>query len=111
MSETELSKAIKLAIKRHFPEIRITRLQAGIITARHGAKIHCADPGWPDFIGFTADGRFVGIEIKTKTGKTSADQVDWLIDAAGCKCLVIQVSGVLDCINKLKGALNGKMER
>ena len=102
MGETELSKAIRLAIKRHFPEIRFTRLQAGLITAKHGAKIHCADPGWFDLIGYLPDGRFIGIEIKAASGKTSAEQVDRLLDLTRCGGVAIQTNGVLDCIKKLK---------
>ena len=80
-------------------------MQAGIITARHGAKVHCADPGWPDICGYTNNGLFVGIEVKTKVGKASPEQIERRLDAESCGCIFIQVNGVLDCINKLKEVL------
>ena len=33
--------------------------------------------GVPDIIGILQDGRFIGVECKTKTGKQSPDQIDF----------------------------------
>lgn len=74
MSETKISGKIREMIKKEFPEIQFTRLQAGLIFARHGAKIHCADPGWFDYVGYLPDGRFLGIEIKDPDGTTKKER-------------------------------------
>ena len=106
MSETKLSKAIRVAIARHFPGIRFTRLQAGIITAKHGAKIHCADNGWCDIVGYLPDGRFFGVEVKMPGSVTQKERKELqdarLADINACGGIAIKVEGVLDCITQLK---------
>jgi len=109
VSETETSRAIRAAIKRHFPQIRFTRLQAGLITARHGAKIHCADPGWPDIVGYLPDGRFFAIEVKDAGGKTAKHrqeiQQSRAADINACGGVALTASGVFDAIKQIQGVL------
>lgn len=102
MSETAISKAIRVAIKRLFPQLRMTRLQTGLITARHGAKIHCAEPGWPDLIGYDAGGRFFAIEVKKADGKLSPEQVERIADIKACGGVAIVAYGVLDAVTQIK---------
>ena len=69
-----------------------------------------SDEGWPDLAGYTSDGRFIGIEVKTPTSKTEKRrkqlQDDRLKDINDCGGIGLKVTGVLDCIRQLKGALN-----
>lgn len=111
MSETALSKSIRVAIKRHFPEIMLTRLQAGIIVDKSGYRVHCAEKGWADLIAIVPGGKFLGIEVKTKTGKASPEQILWREKATKLGAIAIEVNGVLDCIRKLREVLSeGKVD-
>lgn len=55
-----------------------------------GGRMHLAPKGTPDLVGFTCQGQFVGIEVKTPTGKMSAEQEQWHESAKrrGCIALV-----------------------
>jgi len=37
--------------------------------------IKLGEPGWPDLIGMTKEGRFVGIEVKARKGEVTPLQV------------------------------------
>ena len=105
MSETAVSRAIQVAIKRHFPEIRFTRLQCGMIRLK-GRVMHLSEESWPDLIAYLPDGRFLGIEVKTPTSKTQKRRKELqdarLSDINACGGVGLKVTGVLDCIEKLK---------
>lgn len=82
--ETSLSKAIRGALIAR--GAKVTRIQSGIIPALYGTTkrfIHCADPGTPDLLvmswplGKGSKPRFTWIEVKTATGKLSAEQKLW----------------------------------
>lgn len=108
MSETAISKAIQVAIRRHYPDIRFTRLQCGMIRLK-GRVMKLSDEGWCDIAGYMPDGRFLGIEVKTPTGKTQKRRAELqdarLADINACGGVGLKVSGVLDCIEKLKEAM------
>jgi hypothetical protein len=76
------------------------------VLPKKGGVIHLADPGWPDYIGYLPDGRFLGIEIKDPDGKTAKDreqlQTERREDANSCNAVCLKVEGVLDCIKQLK---------
>lgn len=105
MGETAISKAARAQIKRLFPQIRLTRLQAGIIKDSKGYRVHCADAGWCDSIGYLPDGRFFAIEFKDKTGKVSELQQQRIDDINSCGGVAIVASGVYDCIMQIKEIL------
>ena len=105
MSETATSKAARKAIKRLFPQVRLTRMQAGTILKRGGGRVHCADEGWPDSVGYLPDGRFLAIEFKAPGGKISKKQQERIDDAISCNCVVIVADSVYDCLVELKKIL------
>ncbi len=57
----------------------------GILATRHNSghvrigsrDIHLGNEGWPDIIGVLPDGRFLGIEVKTDTGRLRPSQREW----------------------------------
>ena len=71
MSETKISKDIQKMVDTEFPDIELTRTQAGSVKVR-GGYMHLAKKGWPDRSGYMPDGRFLGIEVKDPRGKTEA---------------------------------------
>lgn len=71
MSETQISKEIADFVRKYYPQIRFTRLQCGLAKGWRGGVIKLAEEGWPDYIGYLPDGRFIGIEIKDPGGTTA----------------------------------------
>lgn len=71
MSETQISKEIADFVRKYFPQVRFTRLQCGLAKGWRGGVIKLAEEGWPDYIGYLPDGRFIGIEIKDPNGTTN----------------------------------------
>jgi len=112
MSETKLSKAIYDMIQKEFPQVRLTRLQCGVILAKHGAMIHCAAPGWPDYIGYLPNGRIIGIEVKAPASKTKVHRAEKQearrLDIIGCGGVGLRVESVDECRDKLREALSAK---
>jgi hypothetical protein len=74
MSETQISKAIAAFVRKNYPQIRFTRLQCGLAKGWRGGVIKLSEEGWPDYIGYLPDGRFIGIEIKDPNGKTDKER-------------------------------------
>lgn len=109
MSETTISREIREMIRKEFPEIWLQRLQTGIIRASHGGRIHCAEPGSPDYIGCLPDGRILAIEVKDPNGKTikerqqMQDSILARINAAGG--VAFKTTSVEDCRQKLEKEL------
>jgi hypothetical protein len=71
MSETQISKAIAAFVRKNYPQIQFTRLQCGLAKGWRGGVIKLSEEGWPDYIGYLPDGRFIGIEIKDPSGTTA----------------------------------------
>ena len=62
-------------------------------------------PGVPDILGFSFDGRFIGIEVKTPEGKTSDEQKQFHSTALRCRSIVFVAQSVDDVIVNLKKML------
>ena len=71
MSETQISKEIADFVRKNFPQVRFTRLHCGLAKGWRGGIIKLSEEGWPDYIGYLPDGRFIGIEIKDPNGTTA----------------------------------------
>jgi hypothetical protein len=71
VKETEIQAAILdyLRLKGHF----FFRCNSGAFKTQHGSFVRFGTPGAPDLIG-CVDGKFVGLEVKTATGKLSETQ-------------------------------------
>jgi len=60
--------------------------------------------GCPDIIGVLPNGRALMIEVKTKKGKLSEEQEDWLHASADAGALVVIATSLDDVINALEAA-------
>jgi hypothetical protein len=107
MSETSISKEIREMIRNEFPQIQIKRVICGRIVTRHGSCCYGAEPGWPDYDGYTADGRYIAIEIKDpgqkqKVTETTEAQDRRLAHARSVGAIAIKTTGVDDCRKQLE---------
>jgi len=106
VSETEIKKSILDGIKAEFPTVTAFRVWCGNIQAKHGARIVGAEKGTPDICGFLPDGRFLGVEVKTKEGSFSADQYEFGTKAAKAGAVIIGAASWEDCRKKLQEEIN-----
>lgn len=76
IAEKDIQKAILQYLKvRGF---LCKRNNAGMSFGQHKGKswaIKIGESGWPDIEGLTKDGRYFGIEVKTRTGVISDSQL------------------------------------
>lgn len=109
MSETDLRRAIQLAASEQ--GARLFRNNTGMGwtgTVRHvGSEVHISNPrplhaglfkGSSDLIGWTAEGRFVAIEIKTPRMRTTDEQRQFIKSvrtAGGCGGIAYSVEDAL----------------
>lgn len=59
--------------------------------------------GISDIIGILPDGRFLAIEVKTKKGKTTQEQLDFLNNIqynGGVACVARNIEDVIECLKK-----------
>ena len=106
MSETNISRDILIMIRKEFGDlITITRHHCGLAKGWHGGIIKLGDNYWSDYIGYAADGHFVGIEVKDPEGKTAKlrreGQQTFRENANRSGAYVIQTDGVDDCRKQL----------
>lgn len=59
--------------------------------------------GFFDYAGWTNDGKFVGIEVKSDNGRPSAKQVDFMRLASSKGCVVGIVRNESDLLDILRG--------
>lgn len=87
--ETKLKNVIRAALS----EIGIVRRNyAGVYFTAYGSPIHIGIPGEPDLTLFTKNGQTIFIEIKTPTGRQSADQRHFqkVVEGYGFRYLIIR---------------------
>ena len=84
MTETELQKQILELLKK--AGITAWRANSGYVKK----NVKLAPSGTPDIIGYTRDGRFLGIEVKLPNKPLRNSQMEWHEKAlkAGCKVFV-----------------------
>lgn len=113
-NETQVSRQIREAVKKVFPQIRFTRFQCGMAKGLHGGLIRLGEAGWCDYIGYMPDGRFFGLEIKDPTGKTKKQreqlQDSRIADIIACGGVAIKASSVDEAITKIKEFIGDKNE-
>ena len=78
--ESDIQKSILqyLQMKGHL----VKRNQSGVMQKQYGDKTHfvrMGAAGWPDIIGWSKEGRPIGIEVKSRKGKTTPEQ-DHMLD-------------------------------
>ena len=106
MNETDISREILAMIRKEFGDmITITRHHCGLAKGWHGGIIKLGDNYWSDYIGYAADGHFVGIEVKDPKSKTARQrkegQQTFRETANRSGAYVIQTNGVADCRKQL----------
>lgn len=108
--ETEVSRKIREAVKKHFPQIRFTRLQCGKVKLQGGYFMCLSDEGWSDYIGYLPDGRVFGMEIKDPSGHTKKERAEKQHarqeDMRLCGGVAIEVSSVEEALDKIKKVFN-----
>lgn len=110
MSETDISRAIRKAIRETFPQIRFKRNHCGKI--RQGKYwVDLGEAGWPDYIGYLPDARFFGLEIKDPKGKTKKERQEKqdaiLADIEKCGGMAIKASSVEEALAKISEFIGG----
>jgi hypothetical protein len=76
MTESQLQDAIRLELGSRPDLLVVWRNNIGHAVMRHGARVTfgVGGSGGADLIGLTHKGEFLAIEIKTPTGRQSAEQ-------------------------------------
>ena len=73
LAEVQIQDAIRLAVGAN-PRVVLWRNNSGVARTERGMiRYGVANPGGADLIGIF-DGRFLAIEVKSRTGRTSTEQ-------------------------------------
>src|SRR5699024_6682972 len=73
MTESEIQSLILLEANKRGH--RLWRSNAGNVKSEHGYFIKLFPKGFPDTVGYRkSDGKFIAIEVKTKTGRLRKEQ-------------------------------------
>lgn len=91
MNESQLQDRIRLALGA-VPGLVLFRNNVGVAELRgHTVRFGVGGPGGADLIGIW-NGRFVAIEIKTPTGRQSADQIKFqaLVESKGGEYVILR---------------------
>lgn len=107
MSESELQREIMLAVTSTGGRVFRNNIGQWEYAPGRFVKYGICNPGGADLIGWTATGRFLGIEVKnperdTTSKKRKFDQMQFRcsVNAAGGLC--IQVTSVAEVLDALK---------
>ena len=74
-SETTLQNLIRCELSKHGI---VLRLNTGVFKTFDGNTVKCGIPGTPDLLFLSRDGKAVFLEVKTATGKPSAEQINFI---------------------------------
>lgn len=109
MRESTLLQQIRLALGQ-IPECDFQRLSQGFADVG-GRKFRVGmTPGAADLIGCVL-GRFVGLEVKTSTGRESEDQIRWRNRMLRVGAVVATVRSVSDALAVVHGVIAEQRER
>jgi RecB family endonuclease NucS len=78
MTAAELTRHAKELLERQ--GYRLNRVNNIPVRRRKGT----VQKGWPDLQGYTKDGLYAAVEVKTKSDRLSVEQIDRLKDALNC---------------------------
>ena len=106
-SEGEIQKEILAYAKKHPKIAWIDRANSGKVKVRGGfMQLH--EKGTPDLIGYSVDGKFIGIEVKdepnfhSKNNGLRAEQIKRINDMSKRGCY----AGVVCCIEHVDNILS-----
>lgn len=77
-SEAAIQAAILLYVGKYYPRVRLWRANTGAAVDQAGNYIRFGIRGQSDLTGIVEDGRRLEIEVKTKRGRPSEHQVNFL---------------------------------
>ena len=100
ISESQIQKAV-IAFLSYRKDLYFFRAGSGTLQTERGSFFRTGKPGCPDIV-ICFEGRFIGFEIKTQTGKQTLPQkeTEKLINVLGGKYFVIR--SVDEAINALE---------
>ena len=101
-AENDIKRAVLDLCKRL--GIPATRHQSGAVLVG-GHKVVMGEAGWPDIIGVLPDGRFLGIECKTVTGRVEDTQIDRLMRLSECGAVVLVTRDIDEIARDLRDLL------
>ncbi len=83
-----MTKGAVDALNRHPLVAKCWKQSTGVYRGAGGTRVTVAPPGLPDIMGWTTDGRMIGIEVK-KPGKAASFseaqlEVAHLLSVSGC---------------------------
>lgn len=89
MSENDIKHSIRVALGK-LGWVSIYNNPVGVGFTKDGDRItYGLSVGSPDLVGFIrGSGKFLGVEVKTKSGRVSDDQRKWLDYATASGCIV-----------------------
>lgn len=97
MSEAQLVSQILLRCGS-LPNVRLWRSQPLVARTKTGRVLRALPVGFPDLSGITSTGRFIGLEVKTPTGRVSQEQAAFgamLVKWGACYGVVRSVEDAL----------------
>lgn len=101
-TETPIKKSILDGIRAEFPRVVVFPVFVGSAKGSSHRYIQGAPKGTPDICGFLPDGRFLGIECKTKTGQYRPEQHEFAIEAAKAGAVVFGAASWEEAREKLE---------
>lgn len=75
-AETRLMRQIMVALSE--AGCFVLRTNSGVYYDSQGNRVTIGFPGLSDLIGYTADGKFFALEVKTPAGRASAAQIAFI---------------------------------
>lgn len=88
-----------LSLKGHF----VQRINSGKLpilqNGRISRMVKLAETGTPDIIGYSKDGRYIGIEVKIKPNKPSPAQIEFISNLKRCNGIGAIVYSQEDIMN------------
>lgn len=93
MIEQAIVNEILLMLGRLYPhDVRAWRNNTGALKDGNGRVVKFGCPGSPDIIGIAKPGRFIGIEVKTLTGRQSEQQrmFQKMVESMGGKYFLVR---------------------
>ncbi len=100
MSESEIQRAIHTYLDT-LPSLYFWRNNTGVGKA-HGFRVKFGQVGSGDFLGILPDGRFLSIEVKSKTGSQSREQRTFQERIEASKGVYILARSVEDVVSRLR---------
>jgi hypothetical protein len=89
--------AFEVALLREFggaPDLLIMRNEVGLFYTRDGRPVRIGSPGSPDLVA-SVSGVWLGLELKSETGRVSEDQARWH-EAARQRGALVEVVRTVD---------------